>query len=316
MRSFPGHFRKWRSASTFVVAAQLLMVGDLLSFNSAAQQAGNAQQRPPESPPVPAVFQNPIPSDQLAFLNGYAGKMPKEAMKDKRFRNLWKQATPRTTYHYGRDMPLTEASETLLTSEGLPIDVREDRYVMVGSHGGSYLQGRGFIWFDMKEGIALGGVFFHPVNGEPTPTLAIFSRQLKDTSLSMGQLPPAFAEDLAQWELIAKVPAVSPRYFNPDNGRKYVLLHDEDYCVHPADAPAPPQDHCQEMNAEAADADLNAAYFMQETHNAANATAWMLDPDQTAWISFRDQNCGIGPDRLPCRIRITRERTRVILRKN
>jgi len=314
MRFFSGSLRKSKPVSVLFLAAQLLIAASLLLPISVAQQPGNAPPTPPQPPLPPAVFQNPIPGNQLAFLSGFAGKMPKEAMKDKRFRNLWKLATPRTTYHYGRDMPLTETSETLLTSDGLPIDVRDGRYVMVASHGGSYLRGRGFIWFDMREGIALGGVFFSPVNGEPTPTLAIFSRQLSQTSLFMGQLPAAFAQDLAQWELIANVPIVSPRYFIPDNGKKYVLLHDEDYCAHPEDAPAPPQDQCQELNAEAADADLNAAYFMRETGNAADATAWMLGSDQVAWISLRDQSCGIGPGRLPCRIRITRERTRVILR--
>ena len=126
----------------------------------------------------------------------------------------------------------------------MPIDIREGRYVMVSSHSGPYLAGKGFLWFDMKEGIALGGVYFHPTNGEPTPTLAIFSRQLQETSLSMSQLPPAFAEDLAQWVLVAGVKMISPRYFIPENGKKYVLLHDEDYCAAPENAPAPDPDRC------------------------------------------------------------------------
>jgi hypothetical protein len=295
-----------------VFAAQLLMVGGLFSLSAAPQDAG-APSDPPEPPPPPAVFQNPIPSDQLAFLNDYAGKTAREIMKDKRFRNLMKLATPRTEYHYGRDMPLSEASETLLEGAPLPIDIREGRYVMVASHGGPYLSGRGFLWFDMKEGIALGGVYFHPVNGEPTPTLAIFSRQLRQTSLSMSQLPPAFAEDLSQWVLVAGVRWISPRYFIPENGKKYVLLHDEDYCAHPANAPAPDPDKCEELNAEAADADLNAADFMAQTHNAANATAWMLSPEQVVWIGVRNQNCGAGPNALVCRVRLTRRRTWAIL---
>ena len=173
----------------------------------------------------------------------------------------------------------------------------------------------GFIWFDLQAGIALGGVYFHPVNGEPTPTLAIFSRQLQDQSLGISQLPLAFAEDLSHWVATSGARWVSPRYFIPDNGKKYVLLHDEDYCDHPSNSAPPPQATCMQLNAEAADADLNAVYFMRETHNAANATAWMLGLDQVAWISFRDQSCGLGPGALPCRIRITRQRTRGILRQ-
>ena len=313
MRFFPGSPRKCKFVSTFAFTVLLLIAGCLYPSNSAAQQTGDAAPPAPEPPPGPAVFQKPIPADQLAFLNDYAGETAKEVMKDKRFRNLMKLATPRTEYHYGHDMPLSETSETLLDGPPLPIDIRDGRYAMVASHGGPYLSGRGFLWFDMQEGIALGGVYFHPINGEPTPTLAIFSRQLKETSLSMGQLPAAFQQDLAQWILVAGVRLVSPRYFIPENGRKYVLVHDEDYCAHAEDAPAPPQDQCEELNAEAADADMNAAYFMAQTRNAANATAWMLGADQVAWIGVREQSCGVGPNRLACRIRITRQRIRVLL---
>ena len=55
---------------------------------------------------------------------------------------------------------------------------------------------------------------------------------------------------------------------------------------------------------------MNAAYFMQETGNAVNATAWMQGPDQVAWISLRDRSCGNGP---ACRIRVTRERINVLM---
>jgi uncharacterized protein YecT (DUF1311 family) len=164
----------------------------------------------------------------------------------------------------------------------------------------------------MKEGIGLGGIYFKPVNGEPTPTLAIFSRQLRDKSLSMSQLPPEFAQDLSQWEMVAAMPPVTVRYFISGNGKKYALLHDEDYCYHPANAPAPPLDECEQLSAEAADKDLDATYFMQQTDNRSDATGFMLNPDQTAWLQVRDTTC-IGPNGLGCRIRMTRERTRVLL---
>jgi uncharacterized protein YecT (DUF1311 family) len=309
MRSFPSSPRKSKLASTLTLAALLLFAGNML----AAQDADSTAQAQPEPLPPPAVFQNPIPSDQLAFLNDYAGKTAQEAMKDKRFHKLLKKVTPDTMYHYGRDMPLPIASENMLDGTPLPVDIREGRYVMVATSGGLYLSGRGFLWFDIQQGIAIGGVYFHPTNGEPTPTLAIFSRQLKETSLSMSQLPLAFAEDLTQWMQTARTRIVSPRYFIPDNGKKYVLVHDEDYCDHPANAPPPDQDECQQLNAEAAEADLNAADFMTQTHNAANATAWMLSPAQAAWIGVRNQSCGIGPNGMGCRIRLTRQRTRLIL---
>jgi uncharacterized protein YecT (DUF1311 family) len=290
--------------------AQFLLVAALCAPCLAAQQTAPPPSAPPEPPPG-VTFQNPIPAGQLAFLNDYAGKEPQEIFKDKRFRNLLKLATPRTTFHYGVDMSLSQASEDLLKTEPLPITVRDGRYVTIGSHGGSHHAGRTFMWFDMKDGIALGGVYFRPGNGEPTPTLAIFSRQLNQEALSMGDLPEAFAEDLNQWAYVAQVPVVTVRYFIPNNGKKYVLVHDEDYCWHPDNTPPPPEDQCEQMNADAADADVNGAYFMKETHNQANATAWMLGPDQVAWIGLRDRTC-IGPNVLGCRIRVSRQRTQVL----
>ena len=311
MRSFPDLLRYCKLFSVLIFA--VLLTSGMHATSARAQDTSGAPSPAPDAtpPPPPAVFHNPIPIDQLAFLSDYAGKTAKEAMKDKRFRKLMKLTTPSTEYHYGHDMPLSETSESLLEGAPMPIDIREGRYVMVSSHSGPYLAGKGFLWFDMKEGIALGGVYFHPTNGEPTPTLAIFSRQLQETSLSMSQLPPAFAEDLAQWVLVAGVKMISPRYFIPENGKKYVLLHDEDYCAAPENAPAPDPDRCEAQNADAADADLNAADFMAQTGNAANATAWMLSPEQVSWIGIRNQTCGGG---LPCRIRLTRQRTRVVLR--
>jgi uncharacterized protein YecT (DUF1311 family) len=309
MRFSSPSIRKSKTGFTLVLAAIPFMAGGWFPGISAAQQA--AETPPPEPAAVAVVFQNPIPADQLAFLNNYAGKTAKDIQKDKRFRSLMKLAIPRTEYHYGHDMPLSETVETLLDGAPLPIDIRESRYVMIASHGGPYLSGKGFLWFDMKAGIALGGVYFHPINGEPTPTLTIYSRQLVDTYLSMGQLPVAFQQDLAQWMLVTDPRYVSPRYFIPENGKKYVLLHDEDYCAQPLGTPPVSPDKCERLNAEAADADMNAAYFMAETHNAANATAWMLEPDQVAWIGIRDTTCGAAG--WACRIRLTRQRTRVLL---
>jgi uncharacterized protein YecT (DUF1311 family) len=271
------------------------------------QGVQDAQAAPPPPPP-PAEFLNRIPQGQMAFLNDYANKTSKELWKDKRFRELLKAITPRTTYHYGHDLALSDALEDMLTGDPLPVDVEDGRYVLVTSRGGPYLRGRGFVWFDMQEGIGLGGVYFHPVNGEPTPTLAIFSKQLKTDALAWGQLPRAFEQDVAGWSRTSGVPMITVTYFIPENGKKYALIHDEDYCAPGAEA----DDLCQQRNADAADADMNAAYFMDETGHAANATAWMLNPDQTAWIGMRQSTCGVS---LNCRIVLTRRRTRVLLRQ-
>jgi uncharacterized protein YecT (DUF1311 family) len=263
------------------------------------------------APPPPANFRNPLPADQLAFLRDYADKSVKEIKKDKRFKKLENDVTPSTKYFYHYDISLADARDQVLDNQPLPITVRDDRFVMVSSAGGGdqHALGRGFLWFDMQTGIGLGGIYFHPTNGEPTPTLAIFSKQLTDTNLSMGQLPPEFYEDFGQWAQVAGVRIISPRYFIPDNNRKYVLIHDEDFCAHPENEPAP--EGCDDMNAQAADVDMNAAYFMQETRNATDANAWMLNPDQLEWLAVRDRTC-MGPNGVACRIRVTRQRTAVL----
>ncbi len=265
---------------------------------------------PPPGPPPSANFQKLIPADQLAFLNDYANQPAKTLLKDKRFHGLMKQAISSTEYHYGRDMSLSDAVQTVLDGSMLPVQVRDGRFVTVSGSNGPYLGGRGFLWFDMQTGVALGGFYFHPTNGEPTPTVTVFSRQLTDRDLSMGQLPEPFVEDLEQWAANSRIPEITARYFIPENGKKYVLEHDEDYCWSPSGEPAPDRDECQQMMADAADNDMNAAYFMQETGNVANATAWMLGPDQIAWLQVRDRTC--GPRAFSCRVRITRERTAVL----
>jgi len=70
------------------------------------------------------------------------------------------------------------------------------------------------------------------------------------------------------------------------------------------------------MNAEAADIDLTAAYYLDQVHYSPNATAWMIvGTEQVSWIRVRDDTCRIGPEPLRCRIRMTRERTHLIIHR-
>src|ERR1700683_1910314 len=85
-------------------------------------------------------------------------------------------------------MPLADAVDKMIKGSPLPVRIRDGRYVIVAGRMGPYLGGRGFVWIDMQDGIALGGFYFHPTNGEPTPTLNIFSRQVKEDALAMSQL--------------------------------------------------------------------------------------------------------------------------------
>src|ERR1700739_1592241 len=83
---------------------------------------GQSQQAPiPLPAPQPDTLTNPIATGQLAFLNGYAGRTTKELMKDKQFHSLMKATIPRTEYHYGRDMPLTDARGDALDGARRPV---------------------------------------------------------------------------------------------------------------------------------------------------------------------------------------------------
>ena len=260
----------------------------------------------------PALFQRRIPKEEMAFLSQYTGRTSNELYRDKQFRRLMHEFVPDCTFHFGVDTPLTSALDQVIEGSSEPVVVREGRYVLVSGHMGTHHSGRGFLWIDMQEGIGLGGFYFHPNNGEPTPAVNIFSRQVqKEMLLDWSELPAEFAEDATAWEQADSVPALTTRYFITGSNKKILLEHDEDFC---APASGAGYDDCEQMNADAADKDMDAAGYLEQTHHVTNATAWMItDPDQLVWIGVRDRRCGGVLDPLGCRIVMTRERTRVIL---
>jgi hypothetical protein len=318
------------------LATVCLFPASIQTCKAGAQETPNAQQSgpPPQSPtqvpqgdpqPQPAqfpvatydqaIFQNRLPADQLAFLTQFAGVPAKDLLHNQQYRKIMKAAIPNCIFHYGSDMSLSGALDMVFGGSKLSVEIREGRYLTVSGMNGPYLSGRGFIWIDLQDGIVLGGFYFHPTNGEPTPALNIFSKQIvKQDYLLMSQLPPAFAGDLIQWSTASRVPPVTPRYFITGSNKKVLLVHNEDYCVFADGTVAPPASGCQQMDAEAADIDMDSADYLEQTHHATNATAWMINgPDQVAWLQIRATTCGRGPDPLGCRIRLTRERTYRIL---
>jgi hypothetical protein len=286
------------------------------------------QSQEPQPPPPPSrhappshydktIFLKPIPPDQLAFLNQFAGASSSDLYQDKQFRKVMKNVLPDCMFHYGRDMPLSDAMDIVFKGSRIPVEIRDGRYLSMAGNNGPILAGRGFIWIDLQDGVGVGGFYFHPTNGEPTPSVNIFSRQIKDEALGLGDLPPAFAEDFSRWAEGSSVPSVTTRYFLTGSNKKVLLEHDEDFCSPTDGTIAPNGDECEQMNADAADVDMIAASYVEQTHHATNATAWMInDPEQVAWLRVRDNTCGGVADPLGCRIRVTRERTRVILRRN
>jgi hypothetical protein len=221
-----------------------------------------------------SVFRRSIATDELGILSDYAGRPAREALKQSKVREVMDNLVPYAPFHFGRDMPLPTVLEAVLLHSSTPIVVRDGRYMMFATGDGSG-NTHAFFWIDMQKGIALGGIFFHPSNGEPTPTLTLFSRQVTNGSLKMSQLPPAFVQDLSQWAAMAGVPPVTTRYFINASGEKLVLTHDEDYCKQTQGAGVASPGTCRQMKAEAADLDVQAASFLGQTHYASNATMRM-----------------------------------------
>jgi hypothetical protein len=187
MPSSRASLRKLKVSYVLGFASLFLIPTGILLPNAAGHGSANAQESgpPPQSPePRPqepqarkpqapvskydkAIFLKPIPNDQLAFLNQVAGKPSGDAVRDKQFRKLMQTVIPNPMFHYGWDMPLADALDAVLKGSPQPVQIRDGRYVIVSGRSGPYLAGRGFIWIDMHDGVALGGFCFHPTNGEP-----------------------------------------------------------------------------------------------------------------------------------------------------
>ena len=222
------------------------------------------------------TFQKPIGGDRLGFLTDYAGRSANEVVHEPGVRNLVDTVVPYAPFHLGLDMPLPRAIESMLSLSSAPVAVRDDRYVMLTGTRGPNGRGQAFLWIDAHDGLVLGGIFFYPSNGEPTPTLTIFSRQVNRPSVRMSQLPLAFVQDLSEWAAAVGVPPVTTRYFINASGEKTVLAHEEDFCKRADGTAALQPDVCKRMNAEAAHIDAEASHFLSQTNYASNATMRMV----------------------------------------
>jgi hypothetical protein len=109
-----------------------------------------------------AIFQKPIPPDQLAFLNQYAGAPSDKLYRDKQFRKVMRAAIPDCVFHYGRDMTLSDALDLVLKGSTLPVQIRDGRFVTLSGRRGPYLAGRGFLWIDMQDGIWVDSISIPP----------------------------------------------------------------------------------------------------------------------------------------------------------
>jgi hypothetical protein len=324
-----------RSVWSFGVAAAqdapvTRSAGPLVGASNHKVQAPQPESAPPAAappaaaqtvaalPPAPVydetIFGDRIPAAQIAFLKSFDGNRTRDLYHDKQFKVVKQAVLPKWEFHYGHDMSVASAMDAALADSKDAVQVRDGRYVMLSGTSTLYpgLQGRGFIWVDMQEGIALAGFYFHPTNGEPTPTTTVFSKQLMVDAISMAQLPPEFFQDYSQWNADERLSPVMTRYFIGGLNKRLLLEHDEDFC---SSTFAGLGADCLQMTADAADLDMNTAYYLDQVNYATNATAYMLvGSDQTAFLRLRANRCGAVADPLGCRILITRQQIHTISR--
>ena len=173
--------------SLVIFSALFGIAGEKMLARAAARAMQDTP--PPPLPPSPVVFQKQIVADQLAFLNSFAGRPANDLVRDGKYKKLMHTIIPDAMFHYGIDMPLSDAVEKAMQGSSFPVQIHDGRYLVVSGATGPYLRGRGFMWIDLQEGIGLGGFFFHPTNGEPTPSVTVFSRQVKDEdAMQLSQL--------------------------------------------------------------------------------------------------------------------------------
>ena len=330
--------RRSRVSSSLVCAALLVWSGNATARESwqppqqpaapIERHAPEPQEQQPPSPveqqpaisdttPVPvydkAIFQSPFPPNQLSFLKQFDGAPSKELWNDKQFHKLLNRILPTGMFHYGIDRSIYDALDIVTRDSMVPVRVLDGRYVAVVGDKSLYLSGVGFVWIDLQDGVALAGFSFHPTNGEPTPSVVVFSRQIvKQDWVAMGQLPPEFATFLRGWTDDYRIPQITARYFITGSNKRILLEHDEEYCAPMDGIPAPDKVTCEDMDFKALDLDASVGDYLDTVHHATNATGWMIDGDQSAWLQVRESSCGML---MACRVRVTRERRDVILHR-
>jgi hypothetical protein len=214
----------------------------------------------------PVVLATTMKGEDRDMLLQYVGMPAKDAIRSERFRYYMDSVIPYAPIHYHVDLPLTQALSEVLGISSEPTEVHDGRYMMLTTTRSDQLARRGFLWIDLQNGAAFGGIFFRPSNGEPSPTLTLFSKRVVHADVHTRQLPARFVSDLQRWSAAAELPPVLTRYFVNAASRKSVLLHEDNYCG------SKPDVACEELNAKAASIDATAKSYLGLVHYASNAT--------------------------------------------
>ena len=264
-----------------------------------------------DSPCGPNLRCTTIDPERFTWVRDLAGGSSHDATMAGHFPDLIADVSPDVPYHFHLDMALGNALRVVLRGTAEPVVIRVTRFVTLAACDTPTCSGaRGLIWIDTLKGIEIGGIEFAPSNGEPTPTLTLFSKQVQDPVTRRAQLPADFIEDLATWARRSRSRGPAARYFVNGQGLKTVVAHDEDNC-HGADQSSLEGTLCRSQNMDAADQDLAAAYYLLFNSFAEGSTMRAaLKTDEDKWVADRRTSCGAGADgpTLACRLKTTRDR--------
>jgi uncharacterized protein YecT (DUF1311 family) len=255
------------------------------------------------------------PAD-LAWLEPFLNQTTHDVWMHSRFKEIVSAAAPNAIYHFHVDLPLGAAFSAVLSGPGAPVQVRDDRYMLLSACAAApCVTGRALAWIDLEVGLVFGAIEFNPTNGEPTPTLTIFSAQVGDRVARRFELPPAFLQDLELWSRATRLRGTTVRYFINKDGWKSLVAHDEDACQG-ADRSSLALTMCAATNADAADQDMRAAYLLLANQfDEKSSMRDALKADQDKWLQDRGALCpGAATDAatVACRLKVTRERTQAL----
>jgi uncharacterized protein YecT (DUF1311 family) len=280
------------------------------------EHAARARQDAP-GPSVcpPTLHCAKVPADRFAWLAKLKGaSSSRDAVLSDEFPRLLAAIVPGANYHFHVDMPLVNAFTTIIRGAAQPIGVRDGRYMTLAACVSPNCVGaRAMLWIDIDGGLSIGAIDFNPSNGEPTPTETLFSTQILDPVTDAPQLPATFLTDLAVWSHASRTRAPVARYFINGRGLKTVVPHNEDSCA--SERAMLPPSLCAAMNAETADQDMQAAFYLL-VNSYANGTPsrTAAEADQGKWLRDRQAACGAGAntEALACRRTYARDRVRAL----
>lgn len=255
----------------------------------------------------------PLELNLIDWLKDYANQTTFEVISDKKFGNMILAATPPAVFHFGADMMLSDAVTLILHGPAFPVQLRDGRYLMISAERSARGGGESFYWFDLQRGMTFGGVFFRPSNGEPTPSLTVFSGQVADRITSDTQLPRDFLRDLETWRTARNVPAVVVRYFVNGLAWKAPLLHESDACAAAGAGTASAE--CQAVDEQAAELDMQAAlYLLRSRYAEGTPAATQLDAAQAQWQTSLETACAGKADAPACRAQMARQRAQDLVK--